>query len=170
MPGFRINGVGEDTDASPRPFYKHTWEFPMVLGTVPSLRKHLIYAQDASRPSFSFEKELVPGASMRYKFAKEIVWEDVKIAWYDTEGLSDTLKTWRERTWTPKGGIASAANYKADTVLTHMAFDLNSAVTYRLINSWPASVKLSELTYVDSHISLTEVVITYDWSEDRSSK
>lgn len=164
MPGFRVNNLGKDANANPIPYYKYTWEIDNLFGDV--MDGALIYLKEASTPSWSIDKEEVMGASLKYKFAKSIVFEDVKVSWYDTDGLADTIKSWRQRVWTPQDGFKNPSEYKRNSIIRPLTFDLSGNVAWTLYNSWPQSVKTGDLTYTDSDVKLVEVTVCYDWAEE----
>jgi hypothetical protein len=171
VPGFVVQGLGEGASAEPLLYYKYTWEINNLFEEEVKLNSTsgLIYARDATTPSFSFEKGEVQGASMKYKFAKGITWEDVKLSWYDTDGLWKTLKKWRDRIWAAKTGLGFPNEYKKRSSLTSFIYDESFGMRWRLINSWPVSVKTGELTYTDSDIKVVDVAISYDWAEEEES-
>jgi hypothetical protein len=161
MPGFIVNGLGAGANSTPKPLYSYTWELGIIQG-ISSLSGALIYAKTASLPSWSFEIEKNQGASLDYKYASKIVWEDIRISWYDVDGLTQIMKRWRDSVWTPSTGIKPASQYKADSWLTHFTYDLSVARPWHIMNGWPKAVKSSELTYTDSDFHFIDVTFTYD--------
>lgn len=171
MPGFVVNGFGRGAPSSVKPYYKYTWEILHLFGegvgpNPPAERLPLIYAKDASLPSWGFDKEEVQGSSSTYKFAKSIKWDDIKISWYDTSGLSDKVRAWRRLVWTPEGGLTSPDSYKRTSILRVYTFAWTLPVTWTMYNSWPMTVKTGDLTYTESNVKLVEVTLSYDWAEE----
>lgn len=167
MPGFTINGYGDGASPNVKPYYKYTWELLQVVGTTigPQSSLPLIYVKEASLPKWTIGKEEVQGASIKYKFAKDISWEDIKIVWYDTVGLQEVMEDWRSLVWTPESGMGVAGKYKNDSKLRSFTFDFANPREWILRNSWPSAVSSTTLTYAESDISVVDVTITYDWAE-----
>jgi hypothetical protein len=131
----------------------------------------LIHAKDMTLPTFSVNKEMVPGASLQYKYAKDVTWDDVKITWYDTYGLLKIIRYWRRLVWTSTKGLGPADEYKRISRLVHYLphnepLDAPGEVEYTLVGSWPSIIRYGDLTYVNSDIKLVEVTLTYDWAEE----
>ncbi len=175
MPGFVVNGLGGGAPSSVQPYYKYTWEVTQVLGDVIGLsssgklspgKMPLVYIKDATLPDWSLDREEIQGSSLVYKFAKTMKWEDVKITWYDTVGLASLVRAWRESIWTPDGGLANPDDYKRESIIRSLTFAWKKPVIWKLINSWPTSVKTSDLTYADSDVKSVTVNLAYDWAED----
>jgi hypothetical protein len=164
MPGFTANGLGSGPRNDPRAYYKYTWEIEDIFWTLP--RTVLIYAKECTLPSWDFEKDEVMGASLKYKFAKSISFNDVKITWYDVYGIADIIKRWRGYVWTPADGLLDPNNYKSRSHLKNFTYDMVKYTRWTLFNSWPQSVKSGDLTYTDSDIKLVEVTVAYDWAEE----
>jgi len=107
------------------------------------------------------------GASLEYKFAKSVNWDDVKITWYDTAGMLATVKQWRETIWDQEYGIAAVDTYKQESILrTHLP-DYTAINEWVLMNSWPSQIKHGDLTYTSSDIKIVEVTLTYDWAFEK---
>lgn len=167
MPGFKVSGLGEPADSRIIPYYKYTWEIDKLFDDV--VDGPLIYLKEASTPSWTIEKEEVMGASLKYKFAKSIAFDDIKVSWYDTDGLAEIIRGWRRRVWTPEEGFKNPAEYKRLSVIRPMTYDLTGDVVWTLHNSWPQAVRCGDLTYSDSDVKLVEVTISYDWAEEETS-
>ncbi len=169
MPGFMVNGIGGNgrfAKATERYYYTYTWEFDNILGDNDQI---LINAKDMTLPTFNTSKETVIGASLEYKFAKTVNWEDVKIVWYDCVGMLAILKKWKESVWTPDTGLQPASNYKRESTVSYYPPDKEDGddkddVKYKLINSWPSLIRHGELTYTTSDVKIIEVSLTYDWA------
>lgn len=169
MPGFSVNSIGIGPTANVRPYYKYTWElitiFGETIGSTPNGDKlPLIYIKEASLPSYDIEKEEVQGASLTYKFAKSIKWNDIKLIWYDTVGMAKKLRDWRSNVWTPEDGFKAPAEYKRNSILKSMTYDWNEPNNWSLINCWPQSIKAGDLTYAESEIKVIDLNLTYDWA------
>lgn len=171
MPGFIINNYGghrnTSSPATQEYYYTYTWEIENIFGDNNDV---LVNAKDLTFPTFNVAKEVVKGASLEYKFAKSVNWDDVKITWYDTKGLIDVIKRWRETVWSIDGGLQSAASYKRDSVVTqylpHAESLSDVGVRYRLYNSWPSIIRYGNVTYTDSDVKVVEVTLTYDFAEE----
>lgn len=171
MPGFVVNGFGLGASPNVNPYYSYTWELEEFYGDTIGRNPAgplapLIYIKDMTLPSWEFTKIEARGGSLVYKFADSIKWNDVKLVWYDTLGLAAKIQQWREAIWTSTKGLQPANNYKQQSLLRSLTFSWRNPIGWKLINSWPASVKQSDLTYTESSIKLTEVMLTYDWAED----
>lgn len=173
MPGFMVNGLGKGAPATVNPYYKYTWDIQQFYGdgigqAPPAERLPLIYLKESSLPSWDFDKEEVQGASLIYKFAKSIKWNDVKVTWYDTVGLADIIRKWRRNIWTANDGMTDPDVYKKLSIIRSLTYSWESPVVWTLYNSWPGSVKVGDLTYTDSDVKVVEVTLVYDWAEEAS--
>jgi len=164
MPGFIVSGLGAGVDNTPLAYYKYTWTIDNVFGTMPGTTPVIVYAKEASLPSWDFEKDEVMGGSLKYKFAKSVIFNDVKISWYDTYGLASVIKKWRELVWSPATGLQNPDAYKTRSQLRALTYDILQQTAWLLYNSWPQSVKTGDLTYTDSDVKLVEVTVAYDWA------
>lgn len=182
MPGFISQGIGDSSrQGSVHPvgteefYYSYTWEIPNLfvgassVGYNPSTNPQLIYLKDATLPTFSVAKESVVGASVEYKFAKHVTFDDVRVTWYDTQGLISVIRKWREMVWTPESGIKTANEYKHHSYLVTYLPSGYGAVFYKLVNSWPSVIRHGDLTYTGSDVKIVEVTITYDWAFENST-
>ncbi len=166
MPGFIVNGLGTGAPASVKPYYKYTWEVTNFYGDGIQTGDPLIYLIEAGTPSWDFDKEEVMGASVSYKFAKSIKWNDIKFTWYDTVGLHVKVKKWRQSIWRPDQGLQNPDDYKKLSTLKSLTFAWENPVVWTMFNSWPVSVKAGDLTYTESAIKQVEVTLSYDWAEE----
>lgn len=183
MPGFIVNNIGGDRKRGVQPtanyYYTYLWNIDSLfvdsgfLSGFTNFYKSLsdvglIHAKDMTLPAFSVSKDMLIGGSLEYKFAKAVSYDDVKITWYDTVGLIDTLKKWRESVWDPKTGLAPYGDYKKLTVqrqyITNDDGDVSDDVTYRLHGSWPSTIRHGDLTYTNSDVKIVEVSVTYDYA------
>jgi hypothetical protein len=175
MPGFVINSVGghESAPSGRREYYyNYFWEIIQIgwgpLGPeAPRSDNPLISLKDASLPTFTVNKENYQGSSLEYKFAKSVTWDDIKITWYDTLGLLQKIKEWRESIWTQRCGLGQANKYKQNSIIRNYLPTGQGGVFWILVNSWPSVIRSGELTYTSSDVKLIEVTLTYDWAEDR---
>jgi len=172
MPGFVVNGVGgngNSAKATETYYYTYTWEIKNIFGDNDDA---LINAKDMTLPVFNVSKENVPGASLEYKFAKSVNWDDIKISWYDTVGMIDVIRRWRESVWTPNSGLQPASDYKKESRVTTYSPDRKNDtandVDFLLHNSWPSIIRHGDLSYTNSDIKLIDVTLTYDWAEEYS--
>lgn len=191
MPGFIV--IPEDditTEPLPRPsdkaryYYSFTWDITSVFNsdTDPALhnlvsstttKSPLIHLKNATLPSVTFGKESVKGASLEYKFAKDVSWNDISITWYDTEGMINVVKAWRKMVWSSKLGLNVASFYKRNTILytylpdsDPLKLDDAGDTVWKLFNSWPSSINYGELTYTSSDVKVVDVTVTYDWAAE----
>lgn len=170
MPGFTINGFGAGAPANDiRPHYKYTWDIPSLFESgvttrVTAGRRPLIYAIDAGTPSWDFDKDEVQGSSLKYKYAKAVIWNDIKITWYDTTGLAEIIRDWRRMVWTPETGLKLPNEYKKESILRSLTFDWEDPVIWTLKNSWPQAVKTGDLSYTTSEVKIVDVTVAYDWA------
>lgn len=170
-----MNGLGKGPSSNVKPYYKYTWEllsiFGDYIGSTPTGDKlPLIYLRDASLPTYDIDREEVQGATLVYKFAKSIKWADIKITWYDTEGLANKLREWRRVVWTPEVGFKAPDEYKRDSMLSSLNFAWERPNNWHLYNCWPQSIKSGDLTYTESDIKVVEVNLCYDWAEESQSQ
>jgi len=164
MPGFRIANVGASTSSQVRPRYKYTWEVPTIFGD-PAQSGSLVYIKEAQLPNWDFDVIEIPGAAVKYKFAGHVNFGEIRLTWYDVDGTHDRVKAWRDRIWTPEDGIKPANDYKTESIIRSLAYDIETRTDWKLVNSWPKSVQLGELTYSDSDINSVVVSLVYDWAE-----
>lgn len=174
MPGFVVRGINGDfggqvgvrqLGATEEYLYTYTWEIFELFETREDL---LINAKDITTPTFTVGIENQQGASLEYKFAKSVSYDDVKVTFYDTVGLIRILKGWRERVWTANDGLKLAERYKRNSriYVYPPTWDLNDGESWRLIGSWPSVIRHGELTYTSSDVKVVEVTVTYDWAEE----
>lgn len=183
MPGFKLE-TGPTGALDTAAFYtQYTWKvdfnklkFLYEESTNGARKESLVYLKDATLPAMTVAKEHVMGASLEYKFAKSVAWDDVTLTWYDSVGLLGNIIKWRESVWTASGGLQPASYYKIDTALMcYTDYDIasddgnddNSGYTqeYTLIGSWPSAIKHGNLSYTTSDIKVIEITLTYDWAE-----
>lgn len=171
MPGFMVRGVGGHRsidDARREYYYNYYWE---VVNLFESSSQQgsgvLVGLKDASLPTFTVNKETYMAASLEYKFAKSVSWDDVKVSWYDHIGLLKTMKEWRSNVWSPECGLSDANHYKRRSLIEYYLPTGEKTCGWILRNSWPSQIRHGELTYTSSDVKLIEVTITYDWAEER---
>jgi len=175
MPGFVVPGpngaIGGNPTAVPGRtefFYSYTWEVFDLFEEVSFRDSSIVLLKDATLPTFTAVTDSYVGSSLEYKWAKGVVWEDVKFVWYDSVGLIDHMQRWRSTVWTPEDGLQMANDYKKISLLNvHLpTWDDDKAVNWKLNNSWPKMIKHGELTYTQSNVKLVEVTVAYDWAEE----
>jgi len=180
MPGFVVRGVdggdfggqvGErQLGATEEYYYSYTWEiFDLFTPNRRHDRHVFVKARDITLPTFSVGIETQQGASLEYKFAKNVSYDDVKVTFYDAVGTIDLLKEWRERVWTTDEGLKVAEDYKRISELdVHTPrWDEENRVKWKLTGSWPSSIRHGELTYTSSDVKIVEVTVTYDFAESQ---
>lgn len=175
MPGFRVGNLGDGPTNKPKAYYKYTWDISSIFedqlnGVAQNqgfrAATGIIYAKEASLPSWEFDREEVVGSSLRYKFAKSVSFNDIRIAWYDTAGFETVVRMWRRRVWTPERGLSNPSDYKKETRIDSYTYDLVKKNQWLLMNSWPQRISAGDLTYTDSDVKVVEVTVAYDWAED----
>jgi hypothetical protein len=178
MPGFQVTspngafggqaGIGGPSSNRTEYFYTYTWEIFNLFGNNVEVNSALIHLRDLTLPTFTANTDSYTASSLEYKWAKSVVWEDIKVSWYDTKGLLAIVKNWRQTVWTPTEGLKVGGDYKRMSELdVHLPTwnDLDR-IRWRLYNSWPKVIKHGELTYTNSDVKLVEVTIAYDWAEE----
>lgn len=172
MPGFNIGGgAGGNNEPNSRVeiLRAHRWQITQ-LGA-PNIKINpatLLYAKSLTLPGFNVEEEIVSGASLKYKFAKMVNWEDVSIEFYDVIGVFDDLRQWQDAVFTPQTGIQPASSYKmkASFVLTDgTGFSDGAGVqeAFTLHGAWPKQLTHSPLSYESSELKLVSLVLSYDF-------
>lgn len=186
MPGFQVtshwgermgDAAGPHADSA-KPFYTYTWTIPHLFGeSAGSLSDVTAYCSSATLPAVTHRREEVEGSSVIYKYAKDVIWEDVRVTFYDvvagtpssSMSMMKRLKAWREKVWSVSTGIGIADDgeqngYKRDTRIMKHTHDGSVKEGWLLKGSWPQSIKFGELTYGKSEVNIIDVVITYDWA------
>lgn len=177
MPGFIVRGGvdgqfgGVDNDVAVRSteeyIYNYTWQIVDLFGTSAS-DSAIINAKHATLPTFTVGIEKVQGASLEYKFAKNVTWDDVKVTFYDSVGLLKVLIEWRKSVWTAQRGLAMAEEYKKDSRIEVLGpnWDPDKSNTWHLHGSWPSVIRHGDLTYTNSDVKVVEVNVTYDFADE----
>jgi len=194
MPGFKLGKIDSGTRRALGPsdvVYSYTWEitslpFNRVFTQGNSLLNNIrekitgqssvqIYAKDVTLPTYNFIDEKYKSASLSYKYAKEINWNDVKITFYDTRGIINLLNLMTRQTWDRNTGIRPAVEYKFDSVITVFRGDDANVrdrsiireieETYKLRGSWIKQLDQAPLTYESSDAHTVSVILSYDWAE-----
>jgi hypothetical protein len=171
MPGFAVGQnfggmAGMRTATATQEYlYTYTWEIFELFETQEPL---LVHAKELTTPTFSVGIEMQQGASLEYKFAKSVSYDDVKVTFYDTVGLIRILKGWRQRVWTAAEGLKLAERYKRNSrlLIYPPTWEEDKATNWKLIGSWPSVIRHGELTYTSSDVKIVEVTVTYDWAEE----
>ena len=174
MPGFAVRGIDGNfggqagsvpgASATGDYYYTYTWEIYQVFGNYDNL---LVNAKDITTPTFSVGIETNQGASLEYKFAKNVSYDDVKVTFYDAVGMLKIFKEWRQTVWTSFDGLKTAEQYKKTSSLGIFPPDWDQAKRqlWSLTGSWPSTIRHCELTYTSSDVKVVEVTITYDYAE-----
>jgi len=175
MPGFIVNDVGSGVSSNIIANTTYNWEVQNLFGaSLPSSSNSTILLKDCTLPTFNVSKQTVRGASIDYKFAEKIEWQDCSVNFYDahvvgSDSISELMKQWRETIWDDEHGIKFGSTYKKDSKLrVFVPFDKKTV--WHLYGSWPSSIKEGELTYTSSDIKTVSVSITYDWAKSDPSK
>lgn len=186
MPGFQVttawgermgDPAGPHADSA-KPFYTYTWRIPHMFGeNTGSISDVTAYCLSATLPSVTHRREEVEGSSVIYKYAKDVIWEDVRVTFYDvvagtpssTSSMMKRLQAWRHKVWSVENGIGVAESesgngYKKETHIMKHTHDGSLEEGWILKGSWPQSIKFGELTYGKSEVNIIDVVITYDWA------
>ena len=168
MPGFKVSGVGRGANGQPKAYYSYSWYIQNLFGSSVGRdgSSALVYLKDMTLPSITISPEQYQGSALEYKFAKSVNWDDVKVTWYDTEGLLPIMKQWRQSVWTPESGLKPACEYKKQSALCTELPEGGGTNTWTLINSWPSTIKYGELTYTQSDVKVVDATVTYDWAEE----
>lgn len=179
MPGFRVNGVdgtfggAEKQAATAGPpatreyHYSYTWQVLELVGDYEYMMITTI--KDITLPTFTVTIESQQGASLEYKFAKSVSYDDVKVTFYDTVGLLSKIRDWRKTVWTPQEGLKVANDYKKRSRINVFTpeWSSNKQQNFILYGSWPSVIRHGQLTYTQSDVKLVEVTIAYDWAEEQ---
>jgi hypothetical protein len=166
MPGFNIGSdASSEASITVTTHRSHRWRITS-LGEGLINKPTMLYAKSIQLPGFSIEEEIVVGASIKYKFAKTVNWEDVSLSFYDVMGMIGDMRTWQDKVYTNGEGINSANDYKKTSsfILTDGVGE-STGPTFTLKNSWPKSISHSELSYDNSEIKLINMILSYDWAE-----
>jgi len=169
MPGFSISGIGgfsRTANPTANYFTKFYWELGTIFDTEVQAGSTLVSLKTCTLPTFKVEVETISGAAHKYKHAKSIDWEPVKLSWYDTAGFLPKVKAWRESIWTTSTGLDFPDNYKKTTKIIVMTPDNYAAQMWVLYQSWPATISHGDLSYTDSEIKMVDVDIVYDWADE----
>lgn len=174
MPGFAVRNVGNGPPVARQPKTKYSWHINQVFGNrIPANGQRaftpVIYARDCTLPTMAVKIGTTKGASIEYKHAQAVCFDDVRVSWYDTIGLRDIMKEWSNSVWTPETGIRPISAYKKETRIRHYDYVDSAYDLWILHNSWPSRVAAGALSYVDNDINLVEVTVTYDWATNELS-
>ena len=165
VPGFQIKDLGDNVPTTTDYYYTYTWSIPTIIGLNGQLPP-LVLLKDATTPTFTANRESFVASSLEYKFAKSVVWEDIKLTWYDSVGLINIISEWRRSVWTANEGLKPASSYKKNTTLECVLPTAGKPYAWNLIGSWPSQIRSGDLTYTNSDVKLVEVTVTYDWAEE----
>ncbi len=173
MPGFIVPGAGgghRTAQTSRREYYySYFWEIINLFegGGWGTPNSPLIGLKDATLPTFTVGKESYFASSLEYKYAKNVTWDDLKVSWYDSDGLFDYMRQWRQSVWSPECGLADANSYKRQSQMEYYLPTGAKSNSWTLKNSWPSQIRHGDLTYTTSEVKIVEVTITYDWAVEK---
>jgi hypothetical protein len=160
-------------------YYKYTWDISNFFdrdGVQGGLgldgSNPLVYLRDATLPTFTAQSDSIIGTALEYKWAKSVMWDDIKVSWYDSVGLVNKMKQWRWSVWSEHTGLRPQGEYKKNTeIRTYLPnWDNDTNVRWRLHNSWPKVIKHGELTYTQSEVKIVEVTVSYDWAVEHPAE
>lgn len=173
MPGFNIAGASSSSQPDAKlsavgdAHRSFRWRLVQTVGI--SLNDFNVYAKSLTPPTYTVNEEQVDGASVKYKFAGSINWEDVSITFYDVYGLMDQLFKLYNNIWDPSIGLLPAANYMGDTIFELVDGDGNRIDQWTLKNSWIKSMSHSDLDYSSNELKTVSLTVAYSWAEFRGS-
>lgn len=179
MPGFAVQSIdgnlggraggGVGVSATQEYIYNYTWEIFQLFENYDNL---LLNAKDITTPTFSVGIENHQGASLEYKFAKNVSYDDVKVVFYDVVGMIKIFKEWRQSVWTSFSGLKSPNEYKKRSSLAIYPpnWDIDKGELWTLIGSWPSVIRHGELTYTSSDVKIVEITVTYDYADTSDQK
>ncbi len=184
LPGFVIDGHGGNRsgiEPEKRFYTSFSWEIVSFGDKIPYIFQRnngLELLRTATLPNITFEKVEATGGTVRYKYAGNPAFEDIRISWYDSRGMANVYKAWMNTIYTNKTGVKPPNEYKSNAVLRKYLADRpnfepepedSGNVTYTIFGSWPVAFKESELTYLEATIKSVEVTITYDYFDMEST-
>lgn len=175
MPGFNVQGIGDPKGgSSTQEFaYTYTWKIFEMFGSAATGDSDLLVnAKDVTLPTFSVGIETQQGASLEYKFAKNVSYDDVKVTFYDAiyPSLLDLMIKWRKTVWTDEVGLKTAEQYKKNSRFDILGPSGVEVSRWNLIGSWPSTIRHGELTYTSSDVKIVEVTVTYDYAEEEEQQ
>jgi len=163
MPGFVIAQEQQGQKQLPRNVvYTYTWDVTRLLGE--DVDKAVVFLKEANLPSFTISTESIKTGHATYEFAKGIKWQDIKLSFYDTQGLGAKLDALSRKVWNQEQGIKTANSYMAQTTIAMEYMDGTPAYSWVLHNSWVKSISFSRLTYESSGINNANVTLAYTWA------
>ena len=167
MPGFNVQGISPSLKDA-MPFRSYRWRL-VTLGEQ-TFKEELKYVKSITLPQYTMTKlEEVSPSGLTYKYASGISWNDVSVTFYDTIGIYNKIKEWSDTIWNENTGLQPASEYKKDSLFELTDNNGDTKQTFKLKNSWPASVNHSALSYDSNDMKTIEVTLSYDWSEFFSS-
>lgn len=174
MPGFIIgNGQSGPGPLANVEFHRshrwviHTLGIPASVGGTRTATSafYRFYAKSLELPSLTLEEETVEGASVRYKFAKKAIWDNITISFYDVFGLYPALREWQKKIWTPERGLGLVNDYVGRPVFLLLDGQGTEQQRFELVGAYPSKISHGELSYASSEIKLLNVVFTFNWAE-----
>lgn len=171
MPGFAVTNQQAGNQRNPpspsRVIYSYTWDITNLVGKGIQRNNPLVYLKSANLPQLEFEEENYDTGHVNYRFPKGVKWSDVKLSFYDTEGLKDQIISFYRSIWTPNTGLAPASVFMNDTKIQVYFNNDQVAYSWVLRNSWVKQLSYSELTYEASNVLNVNLVIGYHWAEQQ---
>lgn len=154
------------TSSSTKFLYNYFWEVPVIFDKSTANIDSLICLKDVTLPSITFEKETYTAASLQYKYASGVVYDDISMTFYDTKDLLSYIIEWRSNIWTQASGLKTASEYKKNSNIYVYTPDGDLCQNFKIYGSWPSSIKYGSLTYTTSDLKYVDLSITYDWMEE----
>lgn len=172
MPGFIIVGDELESQRANQAFRRANWWIVEELGPIAIPVPGEIIAKTLTLPGYSTDEQIITGASIKYKFAHIINWDDVTVTFYDTREIFNEIIKWRNLVHKssdkgPATGISPADSYKARSKMSLVDPDGIPEFQFTLFNSWPKSVSHSELSYESSEVKIVSLVLSYDWANEK---
>jgi len=174
MPGFILGASKEDgkkgelnlADPTVEYYTNFFWDVSKVLSKLLTQKdmQPLLALREVKLPSFTVEEEKIMGSAIDYKFAKKVSYDDVSMTWYDNVGLLPVMLDWMNSIYTPEKGISFASSYKKDTEILCYTSDGKKRQKHTLKQSWPKTIKFSDLSYTSSDIKTVDLTLTYDYA------
>ena len=172
MPGFIINDTPRlgNIDHKAEFHRDHRWRIdnlgvPIGIGgTTTGTFLPRLYAKTLELPSLSFEDELVDGASLKYKFPKRAIWDNITVSFYDVHGLHNVLREWQLATWSPEEGLKIANDFKGSAIFALTNGQGVAEQIYTIVGCYPTKISHSELSAQSSEIKLLHMTYAFDFA------
>lgn len=170
MPGFAIGVFGPGGSAD-HPHNRedilrvHRWSIKK-LGDNGDITK---FAKTFTPPVQAIEAQEILGASLVYKFAKRVSWEDVTVSFYDDCQVAfDSLTEWQDMVYDPDKGFQKHSGengYKKQAIFELLDGLGEIKRSHKLHGAWPKRIEHSEMDYSSSELKLLTVTLAYDYAE-----